>query len=170
MSVGISRKIEAGDSFYMLVLPAYQSILRRFPKGRNFRIPVSNSFLSHSQGKAAKCCWPSVCLRITVEGPLDELSWNLLLERSTQICLHIPFFTLDNSNGRLRDCTCLYRAKTVPKGSCRRECNTRSISNTRLIPKVRSPKRWVLLHAAVGNPVAFVASPTPPTTTKHART
>jgi hypothetical protein len=43
-------------------------------------------------------------------------------------------------------------------------------NNTRLIPKVRSPKRWVLLRAAVGNPVEFVASPTPPTTTKHART
>jgi hypothetical protein len=42
---------------------------------------------------------------------------------------------------------------------------------TRLIPKVRSPKRWVLLRAAVGNPVAFVASSTPPTPpTTHART
>jgi hypothetical protein len=38
---------------------------------------------------------------------------------------------------------------------------------TKVIPKVRSPKRWVIFRAAVGNPVAFVASPT---TTKHART
>jgi hypothetical protein len=53
----------------------------------------------------------------------------------------------------------------------RAERNTwEQVKDVLLIPKVRSPKRWVLLRAAVGNPAAFVASPTTTTTTKHART
>jgi hypothetical protein len=31
--------------------------------------------------------------------------------------------------------------------------------NTKAVPKVRSPKLWAIFRAAVGNPVAFDASP-----------